>query len=893
MENYSFIANRHFNVKLHQGAITSLRATKDDKDTEFIWDGNSFGCVHLNLKTESGDTITLRTDKDENLKVVSRVFEDGCESDYTFDNVDWLKLSTSFRLMKDKMIFNIQIENTGDKPLEILDLAIPFPMNSRFAWGENAAERVIRHSFISGHNSYLFFIRCDGKPPYLLFIPLNNAKFEFFDRFDDPSGKYRLHDAPAKHYRAYIYSKGEGEIARSKGCNWRQENTSKLLNPHESVEYTFAMLWANDYEDVREKLYQNGLIDIEVIPGMTVPVDLHARICLNSIYADISIEAEYPEETRIIKIKQDGSKIFYDVYFKRLGENKLILHYGGGKQSILEFFITESLETLIKKRGKFIAKCQHRDKTKWYDGLISEWSNDTSKLLGPDDYDRIKGWRIYAVTCDDPGLAKPAFLSSKNVIYPDQDEVVALEYYIDNFVWGGLQRTEEEEFSYGIYGIPDWYTNRNSDDDGPRGKLHIWRIYDYPHIILLYYNMYLIGKNAKFIKLKKPKEVYLDRAYKTALALFTIPAEIVDWSAYRTGLYNELIIEKVIDELYKTGQKEKAMRLKFHWEKKVRYFINECTDIFGSEYPFDTTGFESTHAFARYAMKDISLHPEQSEKHYSKDKVIKFMENQISCNIACRGWLEPAYYLLGSDYRGCNAAYTLSYMSQMGGWAIMDYALSFSDEPHKYLRLGYASILSSWALMNTGTPETNYGYWFGGKQNDGAAGGGFEPSPYGETWLNQPHARGSWYYSCEIDLGYCGALRAAATVLSFDDKFGLFCFGGILKQDEDTLKILPRDGVRQRFYAIKDDLKLSITLDRGQFSREHEITTDCDLNTIDLTIDSTNYKENIEMMISAAGAGYMIQDQEGRQLGIVKDESKAILINNTDDMSKIRIIKID
>ena len=72
---------------------------------------------------------------------------------------------------------------------------------------------------------------------------------------------------------------------------------------------------------------------------------------------------------------------------------------------------------------------------------------------------------------------------------------------------------------------------------------------------------------------------------------------------------------------------------------------------------------------------------------------------QIAGNIFCRGWLEPAYYYLGSDYRGgAGNAYTLSYMSQMGGWGVLDYALNFATNPRPYLRLGYASYLSSWAL---------------------------------------------------------------------------------------------------------------------------------------------------------------------------------------------------
>ena len=873
MKKTSNLTNRYFDAKLENGVISSLKAIQDDKNTEFIWEGNAFGHVHLNAHTASGNSIIINTD------------EEGPKEDHG------LNLSTSFRPEEKRVIFDIELDNGGDQPIEITDLAVPFPMNSRFAWGESASERVIRHSFISGHNSYVFFTRCDGKGPYLLFIPLEDARFEFFDRFDDKSKEYRLHDAPAKHYRAYIHSKGEGEVAKSKGCKWRQENTSLSLQPSEKVRYSFAMLWADSYDDVRDKLYQNDLINIEVVPGMTVPTDLYARICLNSKYNDIRIHAEYPEQTKVVKASQEGDKTFYDVYFERLGENKLTLSYGQRKESILEFFVTEPIETLIKKRSQFIEKMQHKDDNKWYNGLLGEWSNDTSVLLGPDNYDRIGGWRIYEVTCDDPGLSKPAFMSGKNTVFPDQGEVDVLEYYIDHFVWGGLQRTEDEEFAYGIYGIPDWHVNRNHEEEGPRGKLHIWRIYDYPHIFLMYYNMYLIGRNFSSIKLNKPKEIYLERAYRTALAMFTIPDEIVDWSAYKTGLYNELVIGEIIEELLRVGQKEKSMRLRFHWEKKVRYFINECTDVFGSEYPFDTTGFETTHALANYALKDAEMNPEKGEKAYAKDKTIRFLESQMSCNIACRGWLEPAYYLLGSDYRGCSAAYTLSYMSQMGGWAIMDYALSFSDEPYKYLRLGYASILSSWALMNTGTPETNYGYWFNGEQNDGAAGGGFEPSPYGETWLNQPHARGSWYYSCEIDLGYCGALRAAATVLSFDDKFGLLCFGGCLEQDGSTLNIAPRDGIRQRFSVVKGSMRLNITLDRGHFSKENPIVVDEDINKIVLPLDAKGLKGEIGINISAIDAKYKVLNQEGKEIGSVDRETKTVFLEPRQDIETITLVK--
>src|SRR5262245_29139273 len=236
---------------------------------------------------------------------------------------------------------------------------------------------------------------------------------------------------------------------------------------------------------------------------------------------------------------------------------------------------------------------------------------DTREMLGPDNYDRIKGWRIYEVTCDDPGLSKPAFLASKQAEHPVQAEVAALDYYIEHFVWGGLQRTTSEEYPYAIYGIPDWKQNRESREPGRNGRQHFWRIYDYPHITLMYFSMYRVAKHQSQIRTALPAEEYLRRAYGTAIAMFTIPYEIERWSAYQTGLYNELAIVDVIDALEAEGKAEEANRLRMHWERKVRAFVVERPDLFRSEYAFDSTGFESTHALARYAVKHAQQLAEQ------------------------------------------------------------------------------------------------------------------------------------------------------------------------------------------------------------------------------------------------------------------------------------------
>lgn len=773
-----------FRIAYANSLIANLKFSGDNFDTDYIAPECALGLVGVTVRDSEGTVHTHDTEgfgpQDNPYRLVG------------------LKVQSQFEEDGEALIWRIELSNEGRQELEVEDLSIPFPMHSSFDWKKEITESVFRHSIISLDGSFMFWMRPNSVGPYLVLTPQKGTSLEFYDNAFDKNAGVVL--------RAYIHSKGAGKIAKDKGCNWRLPYSSLTLRPGETQTYAFKLQWADDYMAVRDLLYQEGLFDVEIVPGMTIPAGTSVKMRIRTKQKIEAIEAEYPSLTQIGHMKGD----MWLATFKRLGENKLTVVCESGARTVLEFFITEPIQTLIDKRSAFLKKCQHTDHSKWYHGLISDWNMESKTLLGPDNYDKIKGWRIYAVTCDDPGLGKPAFLAAKNAVRPKQDEIDALDLYIDHFVWGGLQQTDRERHPFGIYGIPDWKTLRESPDETKKGKLHIWRIYDYPHIALLYLSMFKASKQTG-IKTALASHEYLRRAWGTAVAMFTIPMEIDEWSAYKTGLYNELCIVEIIDACRELGWTDKADELRGHWEKKVRHFILEEPNLFGSEYPFDSTGFESTYALAAYAMERMDG---------LEGKAREFLDVQMKANVFCRGWLETAYYLLGSDYRGCGSTmYTLSYMAAMGGWSLLEHALFWSKEPWAMLRLAYASILSSWALMNSGTKESNYGYWYPGKENDGGAGGGFEPSPYGETWLEQPHHRGSWYYSCEIDLGFTGYLRAARTVLAEDPVFGWTCYGGSLTVAREGYEILPADGLNRRFNLIGAKHRLHVEVAGNEIAK--------------------------------------------------------------------------
>src|SRR4029079_19085276 len=217
--------------------------------------------------------------------------------------------------------------------------------------------------------------------------------------------------------------------------------------------------------------------------------------------------------------KADGIKL-YKARFNKLGENMLTVKYGEGQWSTLQFFITEPLETVISKRSAFLVNSmQHKDASKWWYGVYGDWDQTNKVLRGPGNRDGLSPWLVEA--SDDAGNARPAYVASKNAFFPDQKEIDSVELYIKHYLFagndwkhgvGGMQMTEEEKYPYGIYGTFDnWYQHRTIDPNPPAGRRgggnlspevqwtrdhreHLWRIYDYPHIMLMYYRMYQIGK---------------------------------------------------------------------------------------------------------------------------------------------------------------------------------------------------------------------------------------------------------------------------------------------------------------------------------------------------------------------------------------------------------------
>ena len=873
--------NLRFNLR--NGVLSGLKYANDTYDTDFLF-GHGLGRVELRWRSagqpwvqsnseKAADVRQVVTDNPDSPREVAVEYNrDSSET----DGITALTLRGRFALEGDVLHWSITLVNRTPAPLEIGDLGLPMLFNTDYVRDSVTTyqQRVVRHSYVAGHGSFITVVRPNGVGPFLVITPQAGTKLEYFTRQLGINAWEGV-------YTAFVHSMASGgEETRG---TWRQPHTSVILNasgsPGDSVTYGFRLQWAADYEAVRDILYSEGLLDISVVPGMTVPNDLDALVALRTRQPIAELAAEYPSETEIEYLGERGQDThIYRLRFSRLGENLITVRYGDEQTHYLEFFTTEPLETLIKKRAAFIAtKQQIRDPEKWYDGLFSLWDMQEHVLRTPDDTGGLHPYMVGG--SDDPTLCKATYIAVKNVHYPLRSEIEAVEYYLRNFVWGKLQRTDAETpHPYGIYGSDNWFVNRNSPiglNSGGNGQEHMWRTFDYTHMILLYFSMYRVASLYPELVGYLDKDGYLERAFGTARAFFVVPYNIrmgapwdfrgwCDW-AYKQGNFHELIIPSLITALEDEGWLQDADWLRGEWEKKVKYFVYDHPYPFGSEMFFDTTAFESTHMIARYGREnrmepDTNLWQDKNTgEWYSHPSVqpqdfADFMDKQIRANIAARGWLEANYYQLGSDIRQHgNSNYLLSYMTQMGGWAILDYALYYAADAPKYARLGYASYLASWALVNSGTGRSNYGYWFPGQENDGAAGWAFEPGKYVTTWNGKTQGRGIWAYDGEIDNGFLGALRTAAAVVVDDPIFGLIAYGAQLTVEGNTLSIVPRDGLRQRLHLLDVKPHLHLVLDRDGFSALDAVVVQREPLRIAFTLENRSPDQPHHLMLEIDG----------------------------------------
>lgn len=761
--------------------------------------------------------------------------------------IEWMlpgdiKMNQSFKVVGSEMDWGISFYNGNKQDVDITDLKVHIPIGERNE-KLSAKDNLAKHDFLNGNSSFMYWLPFKGQGDVLLMTLKDGTSLEY--------------QALGDNY--YIHSMTSVD---RKNDTWQFPSTSKVVKAGKWYNVGFNFALVDSYEDVQNTLYNKGYVVAKIVPGMVVSPEMNVRCALACKQPIKMLSATNPQQVQITSRGKANNKQLYDLRFSHLGEQMIAVKYGQGKVCYLSFYVTEALETVMKKRARFITTHQqHRDTTKWYNGLYSLWDMQNEVLLSPDSIGELP-YPYMVGGSDDPSNCKALYLSEKNVVYPDKDEIASLEYYEKNFVWGKLQRTDKElPYPYGIYGCDNWHELRSGKlgdyNSGGNGKERMWRTYDYPTHFTIYYNLYRIAKDYPELVTYLDAKGYLERAYRTAMAYFEVPYNIFmgkqwaikgwsDW-AYKIGNFHERYLLDIVKALKEEGRGHAADKLRKEWEKKVLYMIYDNPWPFGSEMFVDRTAYESSYYVAEYAKQNKIVPQEQlwydkneqkwhTYKSLDSTKVDIFMKNQLDGNLAIRGLYEYDFNHLGTAWAGGKD--NLDYMSQMGGVALLDYAFRFADNPEKYVNWGYSSLLSSWALVNTGTKDTNYGYWFPGKNNDGAVGWIYTPYQHSYLWDLKmvKQKRGPLRYDGEIDHGLTGGVHGAGIYLLKDKDLGLIAYGGnVVADKKECVGIVPYDGVRRQL-RLFTPARVAIELEKDGFMKDEAIL--CQHNKLSFSIEN-------------------------------------------------------
>ncbi len=693
------------------------------------------------------------------------------------------------------LLWDIDIENTTGRLLEVGELALPLRANDDYSEiykGMSPREaieagkmpelqriiyeqKVLAHHFIGGHGSYAVLQRPRGDAPFLLFHATKEAAIEcaykvegFHPWFeDDWIGTDLL----------AIHSWATKQLRRWKNNPWVNGHTSLILQPGEKKSYQFRFAFLEHYGDIRRHLYEAGDLGIRVLPAMVVQEDTDVYVEVKSKSGLEGVEA-HSDGIRVKNRKRAGDATLLTLSFANMGQKTLRLIYGGGKWTNLHFYCIHDAEQLLKSRGRFIIEREFYDNP----------SDPYHRYHGFLPFDYRRGMRIedtdevWEVGCsDEPGFSAPLFLAEKNVYYPSQEEIATLETYVSDCLFKFVQNPETYAVRASLY----WKDRYPSSPWGNWSKERsetTWRTYNYPHPANIYHALYRIGKQYGALTHRTPQE-YLKMSYRTCMLWFNTGP----WK--HIGVMGGSNVLNILEDLRNEGWQQEYDNLLAELKKCNEEFVKDPYP-YSSEIPIDATAQEQVYFFTR--------HFGNAEK---RDRTVDVLR-------ALRGGAQPAWFRYGVDlfaHPDLRGEIVCWYSSALNGIVLLR---AFEDSGNfDLLEKGYAGLMS--VLRNITPDGAGFGWFW-------VTPGIFAHEPP-RTFENGP---GLWAF-----------LKATKAYVVKDAAFGVVGFGCSLELTPEEIKVYPRDGLKKRVMFVEEKIGIeagtaeinAVTLNRTDRSLEFQL----------------------------------------------------------------------
>ncbi len=366
------------------------------------------------------------------------------------------------------LVWKQDVKNTSTTRLVIGDWGIPIPGNELWKGGDSIYEtRVLTHSYVGKNGSYVTLERPSGQGPFIAMTAdtATGSGFEYQDRWrteevGSTSWAWNAANESSNIKGLNVYY--PHSMAIQKTNRGYLGSTSVAIAAGATKSYTYRIGKVTDDASLKQSMFDQGLLDATVVPGLIVPVDRSAEMAFRVKGTITSVTARNrndlkgatPTNPAVTFSRDNGDYRIYKMTFDRtqLGANDVTVAYtdsaGRARQSVLQFSVIDSVAGLVDSHAKFMV-----DKTQWKpsDGLaasdIRNYTFDDWMMNAADGslatatnapQGRRNQYNGYWGLGDDWGLPHGQFLAEKLVALPDATQIKALDDYLQKAVWENL-----------------------------------------------------------------------------------------------------------------------------------------------------------------------------------------------------------------------------------------------------------------------------------------------------------------------------------------------------------------------------------------------------------------------------------------------------------------------
>lgn len=680
------------------------------------------------------------------------------------------------------------------------------------------------------------------------------------------------------------------------GDNTPQESAEDHNNASDSVE--------ERENNQRSVLYNEGMIDAVAVPGFQTAINMPTELDLHydpDQITDVHVEVQcvhendpwdeehIPEQVdgmvnndkavehadiapedeakHVSDTEVDGEwHHIYELNFGCIGNNSVRVEYklnGEQKFTQFEFNVLEELSETIEAHSDFMVnETQDNDPDSPTYGIYSDWYLSSGK-----DATQRTHWG------DDWSHDNINFITMKNYLDPEAEEVESIEKYLIDFMWDTYMKNTQDNYMVANYLSA---SGAYSDTGSP-----YTRTYSEMMEVTGFFNMYRIEKAyPDLIDYRQPAEWYLDKAYN------------IYYNRVGTGeigFYGEQQVPQIIEALREEGMTEEADNLQEKFALRKGTNMANAAYPYGSEFEYDNTGEEGAYAAAK-ALREYYPDDENA------DKALSNMERAEWKTRAMRGIQPTWYYYADPVFRGGESWWNFQYTASLAG-SIMDDWLRYQDN-------GWDTDSSAWAQrVNYAAKLSNFNAVNMGQISDesiGAVSWRYTASKGGQGAQNVNDGgtrvmNNGWNdFSGESEEGLYGSLLRISADVTTDPVFGLTGYGAEVSKEGSRYTVTPLDGIGKRINIIDD--KIYVELEQDSCAKA---VIDESGNYIDLTVSNTTGTEHLsKITLSGAGIedGYYsvkVNGEAGEQCYVSGNEGIAYAVVPAGGSAEITIEKMD